>query len=104
MNRHHAYIPIVLVLLIMILYLTYDQYCTEKDASCKRVSLAFMIIFGLSLLGIGIFATYDIFFKEGAEKRRAAKAAANKEALAEKFRKAQQNQMAEAQKQGVGRV
>ena len=104
MNRHHAYIPIVLVLLIMILYLTYDQYCTEKDASCKRVSLAFMVIFGLSLLGIGIFATYDIFFKEGAEKRRAAKAAANKEALDLKFKRAQENLRLEAQKQGVGRV
>jgi hypothetical protein len=101
MNRHYAYIPIVLVLLIMILYLTYDQYCTEKDPSCKRVSLAFMIVFGLALAGIGIFAAYETFFKEGVERRRIEKARANKEALAKKFQQAQVDVVEAAKKEGI---
>lgn len=74
MNKHFAYISVVLILFAIIMYLHATMYCKEDDGQCRTSSYAVMGVSILVVLVIGGYIAYKIFVQDFV-RNRAAKAA-----------------------------
>lgn len=74
MNKHFAYISVVLILFAIIMYLHATMYCKEDDGQCRTSSYAVMGVSIFVVLVIGGYIAYKIFVQDFV-RNRAAKAA-----------------------------
>jgi len=71
MNKHIAYVSVVLILFAIIMYINATMYCKEDDGQCRTSSYAVMGVSIVTVVIVGGYFVYKIFVEDFIRNRRA---------------------------------